>query len=70
MSWEFVGQENEICHSSRHLEIGMADWHHDFEDFSEQACQQLGEAGVLEEGDLWERLPIGVVEQELSRQLE
>lgn len=69
MSWEFVDRENEIYHSCKHLEIGMAAWGHDFEGCSEQSCQQLGETGVLAEEDLWDRPPIGGVEQELSRQL-
>lgn len=69
MSWECVVQENELCHLSGHLETGMADWGNDFEGCAEQARKQLGEAGVLEEGDLWNKLPRGVAEQELLRRL-
>lgn len=60
---------NEVCHLSRHLETGMTGWGNDFEGCSEQACQQVGEAGGLEEEDLWDRLPSGAAEREVSRQL-
>lgn len=60
--------ENWVGHLSGHLEIGVTDWGHDFEGYSEQACQQLEVAGVLEAGNLWDRLPSGVAEQELWRQ--
>lgn len=64
-----MDRENEICHSHKHLEIGVADWGHDFEGCSEQSCQWLGETGVLAEEDLWDRPPSGGVEWELLRQL-
>lgn len=47
----------------------MADQGNDFEGCSERACQQLGEAGVLEEGDHRERLPNGAADREPLRQL-
>lgn len=66
MSWEFV--ENRVGHLSGHLETGMTDRGHDFEGYSEQASQQPEEAGLLEVGKLWNRLPSGAAEQELWRQ--
>ena len=40
----------------------MAEQGNDFEGCSEWVCQQLGEAGVFEEGDPQEKLPRGVAE--------
>lgn len=62
-------QEGEICHASRHLDVGMTDQGKDFAGCSEQAGQQLGEAVPLEERAPEGRLPSGVAEQELLRQL-
>ena len=69
LSWEFVGWEDEVCHSSRCLETGTAGLGAGFEGCSELACQQLGQAGVLEDGDLRERLASGAAGHELLRQL-
>lgn len=61
--------ENEVCHLSRCLQTGMADQGNEFEGCYEQACQQHGEAGVLEERHLWERPPSGVAEHKPLKQL-